>query len=348
MKLYLGRRRNYCYIPAVTAFVVLTLGSCLISKASLAQVKITIGYAAVAPRAIPLWIAQEEGLFRKYGIEARFVVFRGAPTLVASLVSGHIDLGLSSGGTVLGAAAGGMDLKIVAAPSNRLTPDLIARPQIKKVEELRGKRVGVQSIGGGVWMFTMLGLESVGLDPKRDNIQLVVVGDSVLIGEAVETGTIDAAFLDGALSRRLRRKGFSVLAELSRGNIPFINQGAIVSSAYLQQHSDLIERVVTGLVEGLAFSLAPVNKPTVLKTLGKHLKVSDPAVAEEGYQDFVHSVDRKPYPSVEALKNGQRIMRILNPQVGQVKVEELIEDKFIRKLDESGFIDRLYKNYGGR
>lgn len=342
------REGTMAYIPAITLAALLSLGNCLMPKASLAQVRITIGYAAVAPRTIPLWIAQEEGLFKKYGIEARFVVFRGAPTLVASLVSGHIDLGLTSGGTVLGAAAGGIDLKIVAAISNRLTPDLIAQRQIKKAEDLRGKRVGVQSIGGGVWMFTMLGLESVGLDPKRDNIQLVVVGDSVLIGEALETGTIDGAFLDGVLSRRLRRKGFSLLAELYPANIPFINQGAIVSLAYLQQHSDLIERIMTGLVEGIAFSLAPVNKSSVLKILGKHLKINDPLVAEEGYQDFLHSVERKPYPSIEALRNGQRLMRILNPQVGQVKVEDLIEDRFIRKLDESGFIDRLYKSYKGK
>ncbi len=317
-------------------------------EANLAQVRITIGTAAIAPRSIPLWVAQEEGLFGKYGIDARFVVFRGAPTLVASLASGYIHLGITGAGSILGAAAGGIDLKLIAATSNRLTPDLIARPQIKKAEELRGKRFGVQSIGGGVWMFTMLGLESLGLDPKRDNIQINVIGDSVLIGEALETGTIDAAFLDGALSRRLRRKGFSVLAELSRANIPFVNQGTVVSQAYLQGHSDLIERVMTGLVEGIAFSLAPVNKASVLKIFSKHLKVSDPAVAEEGYQDFVHSVERKPYPSVGALRNAQRMMMIVNPQVGQIKVEELIEARFVRKLDESGFIDRLYRSYGGR
>ena len=337
---------NLVRIRSATLALLLILGTCLMPKAGVAQVRITIGSAAVAPRSIPLWIAQEEGLFRKYGIEARFVLFRGAPTLVASLVSGYIDLGLTGGGTVLGAAAGGMNLKIVAATSNRLTPDLIARPQIKKPEELRGKRVGVQSIGGGVWMFTMLGLESLGLDPKRDNIQINVIGDSVLIGEALETGTIDAAFLDGALSRKLRRKGFSVLAELSRGNIPFINQGAIVSQAYLQQHPDLIEKVMTGVVEGIAFSLAANNKQNVLRIMSKYLKVKDPMVAEEGYQDYLHSVERKPYPSIEAVSNAQRIMKILNPQVGQVKAEDLIEARFIRKLDESGFIDHLYKGYG--
>ncbi len=336
------------YILEIILASLLILSDCVMPQTSLAQVKITIGYAAISPRVIPLWVAQEEGLFKKYDIEARFVAFRGAPTLVASLISGYIDLGITSGGTVLGAAAGGLDLKIFAATSTLLTHDLIARPQVKKAEDLRGKRFGVQSIGGGVWMHTMLGLESVGLDPKRDNIQLIVIGDSVVIGEALESGTIDGAVLDGALSRRLRRKGFSILAELSRANIPFINQGAVASRVYLQQHPDLIEKVMMGLVDGLAFSLSPTSKSRVLEIIKKHFRITDPVVAEEGYQDFLHAVQLKPYASVDGLRNAQRLMKLLNPKVGELRVEDFIENKFIRKLDESGFIDRLYKSYGGR
>jgi NitT/TauT family transport system substrate-binding protein len=336
------------HVLATALAILLILGNCLMPQTSLAQVKITMGHAAVSPRVIPLWIAQEEGLFRKYGVEAQFVVFRGAPTLVASLVSGYIDIGLTAAGTVLGAAANGIDLRLLAATSSRLTHDLIARPNIKRSEDLRGRRFGVQSIGGGVWMHTMLALEHVGLDPKRDNIQLIVIGDSVLIGEALEAGAIDAAVLDGVISRKLRRKGFSILAELYPANIPFINQGMIVSRAYLQRHAELIEKVITGLVDGLSFSLAPAHKSSVLRVIKKYLKVSDPMVAEEGYQDFLHSVERKPYPSVEGLRNAQRLMKILNPLVAEVRLEDLIESRFIRKLDESGFIEQLYRSYGGR
>ena len=335
-------------ILAIVLTAFLGLANYFTPSAVLGQVKVTMGHAAVSPRVIPLWIAQEEGLFRKYDVEAQFVVFRGAPTLVASLVSGYIDIGLTAAGTVLGAAANGINLRLLAAPSNWLTHDLIARPNIKRSEDLRGRRLGVQSIGGGVWMHTMLALEHVGLDPKRDSIQLIVIGDSVLIGEALEAGAIDAAVLDGVISRKLRRKGFSILAELYPANIPFINQGMIVSRAYLQRYPELIEKVITGLVDGLSFSLAPAHKSSVLRVIKKYLKVSDPAAAEEGYQDFLHSVERKPYPSVDGLRNAQRLMKSLNPLVAEVRVEDLIESRFIRKLDESGFIDRLYKSYGGR
>ncbi len=313
---------------------------------TIAQVKITIGHAAISPRIIPLVIAQEQGFFAKHGIESRLVLIKGAPTLVASLISGDIDLGYTGGPAVLGAAAQGVNFKILASISSRLTHTLIASPNIKKAEDLRGKKFGIQSIGGSTWMHTMLGLEYVGLDPKRDNLSILVIGDSVLIGQALEAGRIDAAVLDGVLVRRLKSKGFSVIAELQPANIPMLNQGLVVTQGYLQKRSEVAERVLMALVESLGFSLAPASKPVVLKTMMKRFQITDAGVAEEGYQDYLTSVERKPYPSLEALRNIQRLMAVHNPKVATVRVEELIETRFIRKLDESGFIEKVSAAYG--
>lgn len=291
-------------------------------------------------------IAQEQGLFAKHGIESKLVLIRGAPTLVASLISGDIDFGYTGGSAVLGAAAQGVNLKILASISSRLTHTLIASPNIKKPEDLRGKKFGIQSIGGSTWMHTMLGLEYVGLDPKRDNLSLLVIGDSVLIGHALEAGRIDAAVLDGVLVRRLKSRGFSVIAELQPANIPMLNQGVVVTQAFLQKRSEIAEKITTTLVESLAFTLAPANKPVVVKAMMKRFQITDAGVAEEGYQDYLTSVERKPYPSLEAMRNIQRLMTLHNPKVAGVRVEELIEPRFIRKLDESGFIDKVSAAYG--
>jgi ABC-type nitrate/sulfonate/bicarbonate transport system substrate-binding protein len=293
-----------------------------------------------------LVIAQEQGLFAKHGIESKLVLIWGAPTLVASLISGDIDFGYTGGSAVLGAAAQGVNLKILASISSRLTHTLIASPNIKKPEDLRGKKFGIQSIGGSTWMHTMLGLEYVGLDPKRDNLSLLVIGDSVLIGHALEAGRIDAAVLDGVLVRRLKSRGFSVIAELQPANIPMLNQGVVVTQAFLQKRSEIAEKITTTLVESLAFTLAPANKPVVVKAMMKRFQITDAGVAEEGYQDYLTSVERKPYPSLEAMRNIQRLMTLHNPKVAGVRVEELIEPRFIRKLDESGFIDKVSAAYG--
>jgi NitT/TauT family transport system substrate-binding protein len=329
------------------AFLVLVLSLIAFSVApALAQIKITVGYAAVSPRTTPLIIAQEQGLFAKQGIEARLVLIKGAPILVASLISGDIEVGYTGGTSVVGAAAQGSYLKILASVSSTLTHTLIASPNIKTAEHLRGKRFGIQSIGGSTWMHTMLALEHVGLEPKRDNLNLLVIGDSVLIGQALEAGRVDAAVLDGALVRRLKTKGFSIIAELQPANIPMLNQAIVVSQDYLQKRTETAEKILMTLVESLAFSLAPANKSVVIKTMMRRFQISDPAVVEEGYQDYLTSVERKPMPSLDALRNIRRLMAVQNPKVAGVKVEELVDNRPIRKLDESGFIEKAGAIYG--
>ena len=132
-----------------------------------AQTKITVGVAAMSPRTIPLIIAQEQGLFAKQGIEARVVLIKGAPILVASLISGDLEVGYTGGTSVLGAAAQGSYLKILSSVSSKLTHTMLASPNLKTAEQLHGKRFGIQSMGGTTWMHTILGLEHIGLDVKR-------------------------------------------------------------------------------------------------------------------------------------------------------------------------------------
>jgi len=311
-----------------------------------AQTKITIGYAAMSPRTLPLLLAQEQGLFAKHGLEARTVMIKGAPILVASLVSGELEIGYTGGSSVVGAAAQGSYLRILSSISSKLTHTLIASPNIKNAEQLRGKRFGIQSVGGSTWMHTMLAIEHVGLDVKRDNLQILTIGDSVLIGQSLEAGRIDAAALDGVLVRRLKSKGFSTIADLTPANIPMVNQAIVASPEYLQKRPEILERILMTVIESLAFSLAPVNKPIVIKTMMRRLQISDPAVAEEGYQDYLASVERRPVPSLDGMRNIKRLMALINPKVSSVKIEELIDSRMLRKLEDNGYIDKVGATYG--
>jgi hypothetical protein len=105
---------------------------------------------------------------------------------------------------------------------------------------------------------------------------------------------------------------------------------------------------VTALTESLAFIEAPANKPTVLKSMMKNLRMTDPVAAENGYQDQLLTLNRKPYPSLEGLRNAQRLMALQNPKIAALKVADLIDARMIRKLDETGFIDRLYSTHPNR
>ena len=310
--------------------------------AAAAPVHLNIGTASVTSSALSLWIAQEQGIFKKHDMETRTILLRGGPILVGSLVAGDIDLAFTTGVPILGAATQGTEIKMLTTTTNRLSWKLMANPRIRKAEDLRGKRIGVQSVVGSTWMNSMLALEALGLEPKRDNISFLPTGDPVTMSQALEVGRIDAAVLDPALSRSLVSKGFSLVVDLAQANVFFPGLGFGATQAYIDQHGTVVEKLVTALIESIAFVLAPANKPTVLKSLMKNLRLREPALAEEGYQDQMLLLIRKPYPSLEGLRTAQRLMGTQNTKIAALKIEDLVDPHFVQKLDQSGFIDRLY------
>jgi ABC-type nitrate/sulfonate/bicarbonate transport system substrate-binding protein len=309
--------------------------------------KSVVAHAAVNARVLPLWVAKEQGFFTKYGVPAETIFIRQAPTLVAALTSGDIQVGYTGGTAVLGSAASGSDLKILAAFTNRVTYDVVARKGIKSPEELRGKIFGVQSIGGTVWMGAILALEHFGLDPNRDKISLIAAGDQSVLAQALIAGTIDVTVLDGVMSRTLRQNGYPILAELSKANIPISSVGIVAKGSLIQKNPQLIENLLKALLESEAFIFGPANKGVSLAILKRYLRISDEE-AEEGYKDVITGLDRKPHASLDGLRNVQRLMKLRNPAVEKVKVEELVDDRFMKKLDQSGFIDELYAKYGAK
>jgi len=332
-----------CAVTLLTLFLVQL--SHTVRAFAAAPAKLVIGYAAMSARVMPLWIAEEQGIFTKYGIDSQQIFIRGAPTLVAGLASGDIQVGSTGGSATLAAIAAGHDLKMIAAFSSQNTYDLVTRSSIKKAEELRGKRFGVTSIGGTVWMGIMLWLEHFGLDDQRDKIQIQVIGDQTIQMQALENGTIDAAVLDGVFSRRLKQKGFNITGEFSDLKQQYTSQAIVVPGRYVQQRPDMLENLLKVQVEAIAFSLAPKNKPIVIKTFMRRLRI-DAATAEEGYADLHRAVDRKPYASADGMRNVQRLMALRNPKIAEVKIDNVIDNRIIKKLDDSGFIDKAYAAQG--
>ncbi len=292
--------------------VTFILGVVLAPGLLFAASEVVIGYANISARVSPLWIAQEKGFFTKFGVNVQQVYMPGSPVMIASMASGQVHLA-NSGGTALwrsGRRFGFTRHRYVHKPypfrSGRQT-------NIKNPKDLRGKRVGVQVIGGTIWMAAMLGLEHLGLDSRRDDIQVVAAGDQTMLSQALEKGTIDATVVDSAFSNDLKQRGFPTLVELSKTNIPFVSNGIVVRAGYLIQQPDAARNALKAWLEGVAYALSPRMKPAVIETITRRLKVSNPALAEQGYQDLLRATDRKPYPSVEGLNNVQRLMKKRNP-----------------------------------
>jgi NitT/TauT family transport system substrate-binding protein len=336
--------------PSRSGFVLLSSIAILsLSCAESAAVtRLVIGYSTINPRIAPLWIAQEGGYFQKNGLDTTLVFLRSTPLLIAGMQSGSIAIAYGAGGSILNASVGESDLRILATFTGRMTNNLVARPGIKTANDLRKRVVGVQSIGGTNWIGALLWLESLGLDPNRDSITIQVVGDQTVRAQALESGRIDAAAVDTVFSRRLAERGFTILGDSQRTNIPFVGVDIAARRAYIAEQAETVENVVKALLEGLAYIVTPKNHAAVVELIMKRLRISDQAPAEEGYQDLIRNMSRKPYPAADGLRNVQRYIKAQNARIGDVKVDKLIDNRFVRKLDETGFIDRLFGGAAGR
>jgi NitT/TauT family transport system substrate-binding protein len=312
-------------------------------QAAAVPTRVTIAYPSPSPRVAPLWVAQDLDFFGKYGLRAQVVLVRNNQMLTAGMVGGDLDVGYTGGTTVLGAAAAGAELKMIANLVSRGQGHLLVRSDVKKPADLAGKRIGVQSIGGTLWMYVMLTLEQLGLDVARDKIRLLVIGDQTVTVRALESQVIDAAvFTTRTYIPSLLQKGFSILTEV---NPAMAATGIVTRKSYLEKNPMVIENVMKALIEAEYFTLAPSGKAQTIKSIMTHLKLADSAPAEEGHADLAKEFDTKPYPSLEGLKNMQRLMALQNPKLTDVNPASLMDSSLMRKLEDSGFLSQLQARY---
>jgi NitT/TauT family transport system substrate-binding protein len=296
-----------------------------------------IAHGAFNEKITALWIGVEQGFFRKHGVNVEVINIRSGPQTIAALSSGDIQIAYTIPGTVLSAAAAGMDLAFFAGVVNRADGDFVASPGLRGAEELRGKRVGVQSIGGGVWSMTMLALEHLGLEPARDKILLMVLGDQSILTQALATGGIDATYLSYTYSASLKEKGFNVLVDM--GKAPIVYQGLALATerSYLKQNPQIIDSILRGVVESVAFIQRPAQKETVIKSLTKNLRLKNAQDAETGYQalQWLYSLDIN--PSLKGVENMHRLLALTNPKMKSVKSEDVIDQAPVERLQKSAF-----------
>jgi ABC-type nitrate/sulfonate/bicarbonate transport system substrate-binding protein len=289
---------------------------------------------------VVLEIARQQALFEKFGIDLRPVPARGA---TVPRLSEEVPLGLIGGPAALLQAADGADLRLIATLSTtNLSGHLVARPGIKTAQDLRGKRLGVRVLGAGIWISTVLALEQLGLDPKRDDITLVPVGSPAQILRALEAGEIDGALTAAAQSREFESRGFSVLLRDHPADITSYDGVLVARPEFVATNADMVEKVTTVLIEALAFALAEQNRPEVMRAFKSALNITEATTAAQN----LRQLRRKPYPRLDSLKRMQRIMGTHDRRVLDVALERLIDDRFVRALDETGAIGRIYGRYG--
>jgi NitT/TauT family transport system substrate-binding protein len=303
---------------------------------------VRLAHAAFNEKVEALWLGVEQGLFRKQGVDVQLVYIRTGPQTIAAMASGEIQMIYSIPAVVLSAAASGMDLALFGGIVNKAEGEIVVAPAIRSPEDLKGKRVGVQSIGGGIWSQTMLALEYFGLEPTRDKINVMVIGgDQSVIAQALANGIIDAAYLGYAFSSSLKAKGFRVILDLGKAPIPYQGLALIGRSSYLKQNSAIADAVLRGVLDAVAFIQTPARKEVVMKSLIKNLRLSDAREAESGYNALQWLYNLDVTPEMNGIRNMQRLLATTNPKVKTVRTEDVVNEDSVRRIKQTAFYREL-------
>ena len=222
-------------------------------------------------------MARDQGLFRKNDLDAHPIFVRSGAVALSALAAGEAQFYFgSANGSVLGAMAGGLDAVFVAGLANKLNGTFVVAPAVQSPADLKGKNIGIQSVGGGVWMITLLALDHWGLDVKRDAINLRIVGDESVMVQSLMTGVVDGTYAGYAYAAMLKRQGFRVLVpDFIQLGIPFQSTGVLARRSFINSSPATVEKVVRSMVEAITFIQKPANKPSVVASLMKGLQIDD-------------------------------------------------------------------------
>ena len=311
------------------------------TNAGEAPTKFLFAYGAIGGNAVPLWIAKEQGIFRKYNLEPQ-LIYIIAGRAMQSMLAGDIQFGSSVPRTSPRRQRGG-DMTMLLGMEDRLNYFLNARPGIRSAEDLKGKKVGIGTPSGSLALATYVGLDHLGLVPRRDRITLLNTGSTPERINALFTGAIDAAFFNPEVEQIVVQQGFPILFDLGKANVPFQSSGLATSRKYIRSNPQLVENLAKAVIEGVAFVQNPTNKKIVVDSIARNLRLDRPDRLERAYQTISESFPRKPCPSLPGIASVLKLMSQhgINPKAADLKPEDIADMNLCKKLEDSGFFTRL-------
>lgn len=301
-----------------------------------------VAHGAFNEKILAFWLSVERGLFRKHGVDVEVVDVRNGPSTIQALASDEVQVAYTVPSSVLNAAAGGMDIAFFAGLVNRPDGDLIVAPEIRTANDLKGKRLGIQSIGGGVWCMTVLALEYLGMEPTRDNIALLTLGDQSVLTQSFIAGKVDGAYMSYGYRPLLKNAKHRLLLDLGKSPIAYQGLALVAERAYLHRNSRLIDALLNGVTESIAFVRDPVNKEEVLKSLQRNLRFKNPQHAEDSYEalQWLYGFDMKLH--LPGIQNVARLLSLSNPRMAKLRLREVIENEPVQRLENSSVYRKLH------
>jgi ABC-type nitrate/sulfonate/bicarbonate transport system substrate-binding protein len=302
--------------------------------------KLVIGYPAPVASLGIIEVMRKAGLFKKNGLDVDLVFIQGSPVLTAAMVSGQVPLSFIGGAAIVASAVGGADTVYLACGINTLYWRVFSTPDVKTVADLKGKKVGVTTIGSQEDSVVRFLLKERGLIPDRD-FAMVAVGGAPTRLAALSKGVIQASTFIPPQDIAAEKLGLHELIDMSK--LGLYNPGSCFAStkAYIKNHRDIVMRVMKTFVEGLRFYRD--NREFVLKVTADFAQNHDPEVLKPTYEVVTRFQDRVPYVNMKGIEFMLKTLELRDPRAKTFDPNAVVDSSFIQELEKTGFIDSVWK-----
>ncbi len=303
--------------------------------------KLRLVYSAVGGSQASFWIPYEAGIFRKHGLDVELLYVGGGGRAAQVVQSGEVPIGLFTGGAAINSNLAGGDLVVIASSMNVMTFVVMARPEIKRVEDLKGKKVGISRFGSATDFGLRYAEEQWPVKRQRD-FAVIQMGGVSDVYSALRAGALDAGVTNAELAILARREGYRELVDIAKMGINFPTSSVVTTRSFIKRNENTVRKLVRGFVEGVHFG--KTQRAPAINIMKKYLRSSDAAMFDELYEMYIlRNIPRIPRPSPEALKTVLDQMAETDPRVANLKPEQFIDARFFQELEKEGFIQRLWK-----
>ena len=298
---------------------------------------IRIAYSSVNPHALLVSLAEKRGLYAKYGLSSVVVYIPGGSTAIQAMVSGDIDLAQLTGPPGVTANLRGADITYIAMTDDRMGYQLATRGEIKNAAELKGKRLGISRFSSSSDFGVRTLLRRLGIDPK--DVTILQIGNESERLAALRSGSIDGSVFNAPFGAVAKKFNVNILADAGALGIPYFNTGMCGSAKLLQKNEGRILNFMRAYVE--AIKIFKTEPEYTLKALAQFSRVNDQELLKEAYEYNKNRIPDIPYPSLSAMQAVVDPLVAGEPKLGKVDAKSFISDRFLKKLEEEGFVQKL-------
>jgi len=323
------------------AFLLAILLNLISFSESFAADRLRIAYSSISGAYTGIWVAHDAGFFAKEGLEDQIILIPSATQLAQVTVAGDVDIASLGGGPVMAAVLSGADLKMIGNNVNKLIFSLHTKPEIKSIEELRGKRIAVSRFGSSSDVAARHALRKFSLDPQKD-ITLMQLGSMSNMFGALKSGAVEASMVSPPTQFLSEKLGFKELLSVTDMDLAYPNPGMAVSGDLIRKKPDIIDRFMRAYVR--AIHRARTDRDSTIKTLAKYTTVRDTVLLGKTYDFYMSKVlERAPYINMQGMQNALDDVARTVPGAKNAKPEQFVDLRFLDRVEKSGVLKELYK-----